>query len=514
MPRKIRSRPISISTAEPRPDPFLRWAMVAVFVATFLRALWLAGNPIDLYPDEAQYWIWAQHLDWGYYSKPPMVAWIIRATTSLFGEDPLGIKAGALIGYALTSLVVMLLTERLYDRRLAAWATIAFVTLPAVSLSSIIISTDVPLLFFWALATYGLVRARDVGGERWWVLVGVAAGLGLLSKFAMGFWLGSAALYLTLIPDERRHWRGFLAALVLALVIYAPNFVWNWQHGFVSYLHTRDNADLHGGFAFHPLQFVEFAGAQMLVFGPVFLVTLLLIALRWRALLEDRRALLLIVLALPTLAIMMVVAGLSRAQPNWSAPTYVTATILVVAWLSAQGREVLVQWSVVLHVVLATIVLGIGPAAKKLGYPLEGRFDPLHRLHGWQTMGHSLGDLRIRQGMPPLLADEREFMAAMTYYMAPHPFDMAMWNPGGGVHNGFEMSDSLADVPGGDYLWLTQRTDRDDVYARFESHEQIAHVVVPLGKGLTREAWVYALHGFKGYRDSAAKPTSPQSSPP
>jgi 4-amino-4-deoxy-L-arabinose transferase-like glycosyltransferase len=481
----------------PAPEPYFRWALAAIMLATLFRLMWLAGNPIDLYPDEAQYWIWAQHPDWGYYSKPPMVAWMIWATTAAFGEAPLGVKAGALIAYVLTSLVVYALARRLYDARVAVWSAVAFVTLPAVSISSVIISTDVPLLLFWALASYGLVRAREPGGDRWWLVVGVAAGLGLLSKYAMGFWLGSAAAFLLVFPDERRHLRGFLWALLFAVAIYAPNFLWNWQHGFVSYLHTRDNANVHG-FSLHPLEFAEFAGGQFLVFGPIFLATLLLIAGRWRQ--ADRRTALLLMLAVPTLAVMLVVAMLSRAQPNWSAPAYVTSVVLVVGWLSEARREALVQWSVVLHVALATVALGIGPAAHKLGYTLPGRWDPLHRLHGWQIMGHALGEVRREQGMPPMLADEREFMAAMTYYMEPHPFDMRMWNPGGGVRNGFEMAQSLPDEAGGDYLWITQRTDREEVYRCFDKHDQVAHLVVPIGKGLTREAWVYALHGFKGYR--------------
>ena len=494
-------KPVTVTAAvpaRPAPDPFFRFALAGIFLVTFLRAAWLSNNPIDLYPDEAQYWIWAQHPDWGYFSKPPFVAWMIWATTRLFGDGLLAVKSGALGAYALTSIAVFVLAARLYDRRVAAWSAIAFVTLPAVSISSIIISTDVPLLLFWTLATYGLVRAREPGGDRWWLLVGVAAGLGLLSKFAMGFWLGSAALFLTLFADERRHWRGFLWALAFAVVIYAPNLVWNWDHGFVSYRHTADNADLHG-FAIHPLAFAEFAGAQFGIFGPVFLGTLILIAVRGRAAWADRRDALLLMLALPTLGVMLVESALSRAQPNWSAPTYVTATILVVAWLGQRGRDAWVQWSVVLHVAAATAVLAIGPVTHRLGIALPGAYDPLHRLHGWSAMGRTLGDMRLREGLPPLLADEREFMAAMTYYMEPHPFDMRMWNPGGGVGNGFEMTQSLPDRPGGDYLWLTQRTDRDEVFRAFESHEQVSHVLVPLGKGLAREVWAYRLKGFKGY---------------
>ena len=486
------------------PDPTFRFALIGIGVVTLIRLMWLAGHPIDLYPDEAQYWIWAQHLDWGYYSKPPFVAWMIAATTALFGDNDLAIKIGASFTYIGTSLLVFAIAARLYSRRIAAWSAIAFVTLPAVSLSSVIISTDVPLLFFWALATYAFVRAREADRWGWWVLAGIACGLGLLSKYAMGYWLLSALGFLALIRDERRHLKYFLGAAVLAALVYLPNFLWNWSHGFVSYAETGRDANVHGA-ALHPQAFLEFLGSQFGVFGPIFFATLIWIAATGRRVLADRRALMLASFALPTLAFMLVVAMLSRANANWSAPTYLTATILVVAFLSERGSEALVQWSVVLHIVLAIVGFGAHGVAERFGWHLPGRLDPLHRVIGWQRLGQSLSEIRARNEPLPLLGDERELMADLIYYMQPHPFDMKIWNPGQHIRNGFEMTQSLPDRPGGDYLWITNRSNRDEMYARFAGFEQVAHVVVPLGPGLPpREAWIYVMSGFKGYADRTA----------
>ena len=514
--RKSPAAASSNAVAKPKPaivprretDPMFRIALLIVGAVTFLRLLWLAGQPIDLYPDEAQYWVWAQKFQFGYYSKPPMIAWLIWATTHLFGDTDLAVKISAPLLYVFTSLFVHGIAKRLYDARIAAWSTIAFITLPAVSLSALIVSTDVPLLLCWAAATYGFVRAREPGGARWWILVGVAGGLGLLSKYAMGFWLASALGFLVLVPDERRHVKPFLLSLALTLAVYAPNFIWNATNGFVSYLHTRDNANVRD-YGLHPQAFAEFAGAQFGVFGPIFLGTLIVIVAGLRRVGADRRALLLMSFALPTLAIMLVESMLSRAQPNWSAPTYLTATILVVAYLTQKGRDGLVQWSVVLHVALCVLLLGARDISAAVGHPLPGKLDPLHRVRGWQTLGSSLSQIRLQHLDLPLLADQRELTAALMFYMQPHPFEMRMWNPAGHVKNGFEMDNSLAGTPGGDYLWITQRTgaERQEVFDRFAEHVPVAHVVVPLGRGLARDVTVYKLTGFKGYGDPA--PGSP-----
>src|SRR6185437_2958372 len=130
-----------------------RYRRIAAFVllgVTLLRLLWLAGDPIDLYPDEAQYWLWSLHPAFGYFSKPPLVPWIIAATTRLLGEDEFAIRLASPLLHFLTGLVVFAIGRRLYDARVGCWSAVAYVTLPAVSLSAAIISTDVPLLLCWA----------------------------------------------------------------------------------------------------------------------------------------------------------------------------------------------------------------------------------------------------------------------------------------------------------------------------------------------------------------------------
>ncbi|MGB8181728.1 MAG: glycosyltransferase family 39 protein, partial [Stellaceae bacterium] len=214
------------------------YAVNAVFFVTVLRLVWLAHGGTDLYPDEAQYWLWSLHPAFGYYSKPPVVAWLIALTTHIFSDSEGAIRLAAPLLHFATALVVFRIGERLYDSRIGFWSALLYITLPGGSASAALISTDAPLLLCWTVALYAFIRARESGGERWWWAVGAAAGVGLLSKYAMAYWLVSALIYLLAFRDERRHLGRFGLAVVLALLIYAPNFIWNAQHGFVSYHHT------------------------------------------------------------------------------------------------------------------------------------------------------------------------------------------------------------------------------------------------------------------------------------
>src|SRR5712691_4039463 len=249
-------RPASLAIAR----AYGSWALAAVATITAARLIWLAVQPAGLYPDEAQYWFWAQHPAFGYYSKPPLVAWLIALTTASFGNSEFAVRLSAPLLHGVTALLVYGVAARLYDRRAGFWSALAYATLPGVSLSAFIISTDAVLLPCWAAALYAFVRAREPDGGRWWVVVGIAAGLGLLAKYAMACWLLSALGFVLLIPGERRHLKPLLAATAIAGLLYLPNLWWNWSHGFVSYLHVRDNAAL--SHLLHPTAFLEFLGSQ------------------------------------------------------------------------------------------------------------------------------------------------------------------------------------------------------------------------------------------------------------
>src|SRR5215472_879802 len=303
--------------------------LAGLLAITGLRLLWLLLQPADLYPDEAQYWFWAQHPALGYYSKPPLVAWLIALTTGLLGDTEFAIRLSAPLLHAGTAVFVYAIGLRLYDSRIGLWSALAYASLPGASISAFIISTDAPLLLFWAAALYAFIRAREDSGWGWWLAVGFACGLGLLAKYAMFYWIFSASGYVLLVRRERRHLRPLLTAIGVALLIYAPNFWWNWHNGFVSYIHVKDNAGLDEALI-HPDAFFEFFASQFAVFGPFFFAGLIALAASPRTFAEPP-ARLLAFFALPTLTMMLVVSFLSRANANWAAPAFVSATVLVVA---------------------------------------------------------------------------------------------------------------------------------------------------------------------------------------
>ena len=470
--------------------------LAAITAITAARLLWLTVPSTGLYPDEAQYWFWAQHLAFGYYSKPPLIAWVIALTTAAFGDSEFAIRLSAPLLHAGAAGFVYAIAARLYDRRSGFWSALAYVTLPGVSLSAFIISTDAVLLPCWAAALYAFIRAREPGGERWWLAAGVAVGLGLLAKYAMVYWLISAFGVVLLVPSERRHLRPLLVAAGIALLIYLPNVWWNWDNGFVSYLHVRDNAELSHRLL-HPLALFAFLGSQFGVVGPLFFAAFVAIVARSAGLAEPR-ARLLAAFALPTLAFMLVESLLSRAEPNWAAPAYVSGIVLVVAWALARRWRRFVMASIAFNLAAAIALFGATDALAALGIAVPARYDPLHRLRGWHELGDRVAALLTAHPGLTLLADDRELLAALIYNVRPHPFSAVEWNPIAGITDQWRLTNNIANHRGEDFLAVTEHGLVDEMRPDFAALTAITTITTKSGPGGGRTYTVYIARGFRG----------------
>src|SRR5690606_25544983 len=108
---------------------------LAIGALTILRMAGLVASPVELHGDEAQYWSWSRELDFGYFSKPPLVAWVAAATTALFGDAEWAIRIGSPVAHAVAALFLMALARRRWGEEAAAWTGLLYITMPAIWLS-------------------------------------------------------------------------------------------------------------------------------------------------------------------------------------------------------------------------------------------------------------------------------------------------------------------------------------------------------------------------------------------
>ena len=209
---------------------------IGIIVYSVVLRLLYAGS-VELLPEETYYWNYSQHLDIGYLDHPPMVAWLIRLGTTLFGQSEFGVRAGALFCGAITAVYVYRLARNLFGEAAALAAVMAAQSLPFFFLSGFLMTPDAPLTAAWAASLYYLERAL-IGERReaWW-RAGISLGLGMISKYSIALLAPVTLAFMLWDPKARRWWRQFqpYAAALLALAVFSPVIIWNAQHEFASF---------------------------------------------------------------------------------------------------------------------------------------------------------------------------------------------------------------------------------------------------------------------------------------
>src|SRR5437868_3410306 len=210
--------------------------ILTVGALVVLRLVAAAFTPLTF--DEAYYWTWSKHLAGGYYDHPPMVAILIRFGTLIAGDTELGVRLVSVLLAVPMSLAVYRTAELLFGgRRLAASATILLnVTLMA-AIGTMIVTPDAPLLVASSFVLFYLAKVLATGRGAWWLAVGAAVGLALLSKYTALFFGPAILIWLIAVPKLRRWlispWP-YLGGSV-AFALFSPVILWNADHQWVSF---------------------------------------------------------------------------------------------------------------------------------------------------------------------------------------------------------------------------------------------------------------------------------------
>ena len=421
----------------------MRWAgaALALLVGTSLLHLaYVAYGPMSLAPDEAHYWEWSRRLDWSYYSKGPMVAWLIAASTRLFGDSELGVRAPAVaLGLGTGLLGMRLALDQFASGRVAFLAALVAALLPLYSAGSMLMTIDAPFVFCWALAVYGLWRALTAPADRarrWWMLVGLAVGLGMLGKYTMALFVPTAVIATWASRKDRVDLRlaDVAIAAAIALACSAPIVIWNLQHDWVSLRHVLAQAGLGGE---HPGprlgNVAELVGSQLGVVSPGILAAMALTTARFfgKRITTDREAhAFLLGTSLPVIAFFFLWSFYSKVEANWAAPAWLTLTIALAAdWDERLRRDAekaarFAAWIALALVpgILLVLVAHFPQALGLVGIRLPARLDPTSRLRGWRELGTTVGAIETSSGAPlPLAAASYQMTSELAFYVPGHP---------------------------------------------------------------------------------------------
>lgn len=433
------------------PHPFVQhlqrrpgmWAGVIICVTTLVRVWFVATHQLDLVQDEAHYWDWTRHLQLSYYSKGPLIAYLISLGTTIFGATELGVRSMAIAGSAAIQGVVYWGLAQLWGRPLTAlWALLIANTMLIFMAAGILMTTDNPLLLGWVAGLFLLYAAstREKESSRYFWLLAAAVAWGIWAKYTMLVFPLVALVYSLGVQRQamlpRGYWPRLAGALGLGVVLgLVPIVLWNAGHDWVGFRHVlhRGGVESAGWLEwFDWEEFPEYLGSQIGVLTPWWFVFLLLGA--WGALkrlrgpagvdgmgLTRRQAWLLNAGFWPVWLFFVFWSLHTHVEANWSAVSYGAGIVLAALawqryWERARGRHR--KWRVLWPTL--GLVLFVLVHAQNL-MPLPAEYNPAARLKGWHDLGAEVHRLQeeqfVRSNRVFVFSDRYNTTAALSFYV-------------------------------------------------------------------------------------------------
>jgi Dolichyl-phosphate-mannose-protein mannosyltransferase len=377
-------------------------SVILLAIATAVALLHLfTNNRYGFHRDELQFLSDARNLDWGFVSYPPFTPFVEHIGLSLFGLSMVGLRLFSVLAQSIAVFVSGLMARDLGGGRLAqitAALAVAFSPLPLFN------GTEFQYTSFdflwWVLIAYFTVRLLKSENPRWWLAIGAAIGLGLLTKYAIVFFIAGILAGLVLTPVRRfvtTIW--FWAGIALALVIFLPNFVWLVRHDFISYrflqhIHMRDVAE---------------GRAQGFLTGQFLICTNLAAAPVWLAglidFLRSRRYRMLAWMYLVPLALFFFAKGRNYYVAGAYPMLLAMGAVVAERWLASLPRLARLSIATVYFAGFASvtayvcaIVIPFASSGPLRAYALSHNGD-LREEIGWDGLVHTVA--QIRNSLPP-----------------------------------------------------------------------------------------------------------------
>lgn len=403
-----------------------RRTAVVIAISGSVRLLVAALTPV--FPDETYYWDWSRHLATGYYDHPPMIAWLIRLGTSIFGHTALGVRIGAVVAGALATGFASAAARRLGGERAGFLTAVLFAVTPLSAAGLVLATPDAPLLAAATACLYALVRVfetppRSAASTMWWSIAGVALGLAFCSKLTSALLpLGVfAGLLITSTLRPRLAELGPYLATIIALAMFLPVIVWNAQHQWISFAFQLQHG-LGGTSGSAVKRELDLIGGQAGLVSPI--VFVLCIAAVARAL---RRATvpaerLLGLVSIVIFAFFVYSATQRRVEANWPALAFVPAILLVAAFGSSGAWSRWLRPGIVLAGLLS-LVAYVNAFTPIL--PVPARRDPAARASGWPELAAAVSSTRASLPLAParvhIAAARYQEASALAFHLTDHP---------------------------------------------------------------------------------------------
>lgn len=380
----------------------------------------ILASTMGLMPQDAYYSYYGDHLALSYFDHPPMIAYMLRLATTLFGKSVFTLHAADFVVTSGTLYIFYLFLKRILTGEALRKAFLLIVTAPFITLLCVNSTPDVPLLFFWALSL--LIIHKAITEDKWhyWLLGGITSGLAFDSKYTAVFLGFGLFLFLLCSKDHRKKLiTGQFILFVIAFIAASlPVIIWNIQNDFISikYQSTERASNMSTGFQFQPRLFLGYFGSQLGLALPVFF--LLIFRSSFDTIRKffsrnglEKNTLLSASFTVPFFLCFTAIAFIYWVKVNWIMPVYFTGAILAVSYLKT---DKIIRWqtgfSVLLHI-LAFIELA--------WMPIPVNSDDTW--WGWDKLAKEVKTVKDQHpGYIVFSDDSYKTSAALNFYLPEH----------------------------------------------------------------------------------------------
>jgi undecaprenyl-diphosphatase len=410
--------------------PYTTVLFIFLLVLSLFRIYYIQNGPLDLSPDEAHYWEWSRRLDLSYYSKGPMIAYLIYLGTSVFGYTIFGIRIMAVIFSALSSIFLYSLGKNLYDEKVGLSSAILIQIIPLFSTFGVLFTIDSPFIFFWILslflfwkATNSQSQISNLKSQGYWVLLGLSIGLGLLTKYTMASFYLCAFLFLLFVKEYRKLLltKGPFIAFIISLLVFSPVMGWNVNHDWITFKHTAGQAHLGDGIQISLKSFFEFFGSQFGVITPLLLILMAVSVWRLR---KKREGAFLFWFSMPVIVFFLLKSIQAKVQANWALPGYLSGIIAFSAFYmkrfysEKRGPKIFIAAAVL----LSALVTAVAYYPSILNLPVK--LDPTSRVRGWKELGAEVTKIYEQMSATRpvfIFSDRYQVSSELAFYVKGHP---------------------------------------------------------------------------------------------
>ena len=462
-----------------------------IIVLTFilLRVFAIISTPLELSADEAQYWLWSKELNWGYFSKPPMIAWLIHVSNNIFGDYDYSIRILAPLIHGINAFVIFRLSQEINNNYLAHFlSSLIWLTLPIVGVGSFLMSTDTPLMLIWTTSLLVIVKAYNSDNLFLWNLAGLVAGLALYAKYAALYLpLGLIIFYIINFQNEKNiNLRGLLFFVLNFIIVSLPNVIWNYFNNFHTINHLSSNAVIDAP-SYSLLGSLTFLIAQVAILGPLLFIVFLLTAYNIKRL--NKLSIFLLYFIFPVYILMFIQGFFSEANANWAASALPAITILCGYFLSKRIKfAVLTIFSNFFICIFILIVSFNGNLIF-----LDLKSDPLRKLKGWNILSEDLKDTISKENSDVVLVDRRGIAAELIYYLRNENIKIRVPESSKSPSNHYQLHYPLTDKENKIFYYASENTKIPESYKVGYNAVKVGVSDVQISKKKNRKINIYLI---------------------